>query len=94
MIPSQAALRRLLQASCGTGNALWSRFVPLGPGSDGLTEMVSDGAIAAVLRVEPDPEVACTKLVALANDAGGRDNVTVLIVRFDLADPERGSGLQ
>jgi serine/threonine protein phosphatase PrpC len=62
--------------------------------SDGLTEMVSDGTIAAVLRAEPDPEVACTKLVALANDAGGRDNVTVLIVRFDHADPERGPGLQ
>jgi PPM family protein phosphatase len=57
--------------------------------SDGLTEMVPDEAIAAVLRAEPDPEAACTKLVAQANEAGGRDNITVLIARFDPADPDR-----
>ena len=59
--------------------------------SDGLTEMVTDAAIAAILGAEPDPEAACTKLVAQANDAGGRDNITVLIARFDPADPDRGS---
>ena len=31
--------------------------------SDGLTEMVPHGAIAAVLLAEPDPEAACTKLM-------------------------------
>ena len=51
--------------------------------SDGLTEMVTDDVIAATLRAELEPEAACTKLVAQANEAGGRDNVTVLIVRFD-----------
>ena len=51
--------------------------------SDGLTEMVTDDAIAATLRAELEPESACTKLVAQANEAGGRDNITVLIVRFD-----------
>jgi serine/threonine protein phosphatase PrpC len=55
--------------------------------SDGLTEMVPDAAIAAILGAELDPEAACTKLVAQANAAGGRDNITVLIVRFDTADP-------
>jgi protein phosphatase len=51
--------------------------------SDGLTEMVPDDAIAATLRAEPEPESACAKLLAQANEAGGRDNVTILIVRFD-----------
>ena len=51
--------------------------------SDGLTEMLTDDAITATLRTEPEPESACARLVAQANDAGGRDNVTVLIVRFD-----------
>ena len=51
--------------------------------SDGLTEMLTNDAIAATLRAEPDPQGACTKLLAQANDAGGRDNITVLIVRFD-----------
>jgi PPM family protein phosphatase len=53
--------------------------------SDGLTEMVTDDVIAAILAAESDPEAACTKLVAQANEAGGRDNITVLIVRFDPA---------
>jgi protein phosphatase len=55
--------------------------------SDGLTEMVSDEGIADILGAEPDPETACMKLVARANDAGGRDNITVVIVRFDPAQP-------
>ena len=59
--------------------------------SDGLTEMLTDDAIAAVLGSEADPEAACTKLVAQANAAGGRDNITVLIARFDPPDPEPGS---
>jgi len=59
--------------------------------SDGLTEMVTNEAIADVLRAEPDPEAACRTLVARAHAAGGRDNVTVLIARFDAgeASPER-----
>jgi serine/threonine protein phosphatase PrpC len=51
--------------------------------SDGLTEMLTNDTIAATLRAEPDPQAVCTKLVAQANEAGGRDNITVLIVRFD-----------
>ena len=53
--------------------------------SDGLTEMMSNDAIAATLRDEPDPEAACRKLVKQANDAGGRDNITVVIARFEAA---------
>ncbi len=54
--------------------------------SDGLTEMVTNDAIVATLRAELDPEPACRSLLAQAKDAGGRDNITLLIVRFDLAD--------
>ena len=53
--------------------------------SDGLTEMVTNEAIATVLRAESDPAAACKMLVAQANDAGGRDNITAVIVRFDPA---------
>ena len=53
--------------------------------SDGLTEMVTNEAIATVLRAESDPAAACKTLVAQANDAGGRDNITAVIVRFDPA---------
>jgi PPM family protein phosphatase len=54
--------------------------------SDGLTEMLSNGVIAATLRDESDPEAACRSLVAQANEAGGRDNITVVIARFDAAN--------
>jgi hypothetical protein len=37
-------------------------------------EMLTDEAIAATLRAEPDPQAACSQLVAQANDAGGRNN--------------------
>jgi PPM family protein phosphatase len=50
--------------------------------SDGLTEMLSVERIAAVLSRE-EPTVACEKLVAEANHRGGRDNVTIVIARFD-----------
>ena len=53
--------------------------------SDGLTEMLSNDAISAVLRAEHDPEAACHRLVRESNDAGGRDNITVVIARFDPA---------
>jgi serine/threonine protein phosphatase PrpC len=60
--------------------------------SDGLTEMVTNEAIAATLNAEPVPEVAAKKLLAQANDGGAPDNVTVLIVRFDPADPDPRNG--
>ena len=51
--------------------------------SDGLTEMITADAVAAALQTLSDPEAVCRRLVAHANDAGGRDNITVVAVRFD-----------
>lgn len=51
--------------------------------SDGLTDMLADDRIAAVLESVPDPRAACERLVAEANDAGGRDNVTAIVARFE-----------
>jgi protein phosphatase len=48
--------------------------------SDGLTEMLRDDELHAILGPEPEPAEACRRLVAAANAAGGRDNVTVLIL--------------
>jgi serine/threonine protein phosphatase PrpC len=55
--------------------------------SDGLTEMVTADAMAAVLKAEAEPEAAARQLLALAIAGGGRDNITVVIVRFDVATP-------
>jgi serine/threonine protein phosphatase PrpC len=47
--------------------------------SDGLTTYLSDADIGDVVSGS-SPAEACKKLVKMANEAGGRDNVTVLIV--------------
>ncbi len=47
--------------------------------SDGLTEMVRDGAIASALG-EGTPDEVVWKLVEMANDAGGVDNITTVVV--------------
>ena len=56
--------------------------------SDGLFNEVPEPRIAAVLRGLADPQEAAHELVSLANVAGGRDNITVVVV--DVVD-ERGT---
>ena len=51
--------------------------------SDGLSDLVDDARIAAVLADEED-DVAAARLTQLALEAGGRDNITVLVL--DLVD--------
>jgi PPM family protein phosphatase len=48
--------------------------------SDGLTNMLSDDTIAATLRRHADPQQAADTLVDMANQAGGDDNITVVIL--------------
>ena len=49
--------------------------------SDGLTKELSDAQIANVLAKNDDAQVAADQLVQLANDAGGSDNITVIVLR-------------
>jgi len=49
--------------------------------SDGLVNHVSDEEIARVALTQTDPDAICDELVALANQRGGRDNITVVVVR-------------
>lgn len=48
--------------------------------SDGLTRMVTEPEIAGTLQAEPDPQRAADKLIELANESGGVDNITVIVV--------------
>ncbi|MGX1793016.1 PP2C family protein-serine/threonine phosphatase [Microbacterium sp. NPDC055312] len=48
--------------------------------SDGLTSEIGEARICEVLRSEPDPQRAAAQLTAEAVQAGGRDNVTVVVV--------------
>lgn len=49
--------------------------------SDGLTGMVSDDEIANAIQAANCIEVATKQLIQMANDAGGTDNITVVIAR-------------
>jgi protein phosphatase len=48
--------------------------------SDGLTNMLSDDTIGVTLRRHADPQQAADTLVDMANQAGGDDNITVVIL--------------
>jgi protein phosphatase len=50
--------------------------------TDGLTRMVAEQKIAATLQSESDAGRAAEKLVTLANENGGADNVTVVVVHM------------
>jgi protein phosphatase len=49
--------------------------------SDGLTRMVSDPEIASTLLTSATAQEAVERLVDLANDNGGVDNVSVIVLR-------------
>jgi len=71
--------------------------VPLHPGdrfllcSDGLTGMVTDEEIHGFFDAEPVPETAVRRLVELANERGGVDNITAIVIDV-LMDAETDDG--
>ncbi|MCW3043476.1 MAG: hypothetical protein JWL57_1634 [Actinobacteria bacterium] len=54
--------------------------------TDGLTSMLNDEEIREILLTEKDPEVAARALIDAALAAGGKDNVTAVIVDFPRRD--------
>ena len=67
--------------------------------SDGLTAMVTEQQMQAILEATDSPQDAADRLIKAANRAGGIDNITVLVLRIDgdpdpddASDPDRGTG--
>jgi serine/threonine protein phosphatase PrpC len=58
--------------------------------SDGLTSMIHEQGVQPVLARMTDLDRAGRELIAAANEAGGRDNITVIL--FRLEDVDRGGG--
>lgn len=75
-----------------------ARAFPLSSGdrillcSDGLTGMVDEAKIAGALSSEADTELACKKLVNMANESGGKDNITVVLLDW-MGAYNGGSGM-
>ena len=92
--PSEALrspLRNVITRALGTQSAVTPDLFALEtePGdifllcSDGLTRELSDALIESLLRVGAPLDEICTRLVAAANQAGGHDNITCVLVRVD-----------
>ncbi|MHB1340581.1 MAG: Stp1/IreP family PP2C-type Ser/Thr phosphatase [Coriobacteriia bacterium] len=60
--------------------------------SDGLTSMITDDAIEKILQTAPSPEAAVARLISSANDAGGQDNITAVVVDIEGAAPAVTAG--
>ncbi len=58
--------------------------------SDGLSGQVRKEEIAGIVGKTADLQAACDRLIALANERGGPDNITVILARFD-GDGLRGA---
>ncbi len=51
--------------------------------SDGLSGMLADQDILDIMSATRDPEEICRRLIEEANDQGGEDNITALVILFD-----------
>ena len=60
--------------------------------SDGLTSMIGEEQIGKILRARDSLDRAGDRLIAAANDAGGRDNITVVLFRLEDVGGADGPG--
>lgn len=51
--------------------------------SDGLTNYVEGEEVADIVLAASTPDQACDKLIALANQRGGRDNISVVVAKME-----------
>lgn len=51
--------------------------------SDGLTNMLEDETIERIIRENENPETAADTLVKYANQNGGKDNIAIIIIKFE-----------
>lgn len=50
--------------------------------TDGLTNMVSDKEIMNIIQQNDNSKISCTQLIDLANQRGGYDNISVIILKY------------
>jgi serine/threonine protein phosphatase PrpC len=85
--PQRSIITRALGIEADVEVDTWSYPVRAGDVvllcSDGLTSMIGEELITRVLAAEPDLDRAAERLIAEANEAGGRDNITVVMFRLE-----------
>lgn len=90
--PEQAAvhhLRNVLLRSLGNGTAAADvHHLLLKSGdqlmlcTDGLSEMITEPAMRDIIQAATSAQAACDQLLAAAIEAGGNDNITVVMARY------------
>ncbi len=76
------------------------RTVTIEPGdtfllcSDGLTGMVQNSLIAEIVGIADSLKDACDLLIAEANEAGGNDNISAVLIRFDERDADADAAIE
>jgi len=53
---------------------------------DGVIAHLSDDDIHKIIRDSPDPQTACQKIVDMANERGGSDNISLIILSSEGSD--------
>ena len=87
----RSPFKNVITRALGTQSSVTADFFELEtePGdlfmlcSDGLTRELSDALIESMLRLDLPLQELCARLVAAANQAGGHDNITCLLVRAE-----------
>ncbi len=96
--PDRSVITRALGAGSGPVVCADQVLLPACQGdrylvcSDGLSGLVRDAALAAVLSEQVSPQDAAERLLVLALEAGGHDNITVVVVDVVEATPGWGAG--
>ena len=71
-----------IRVEAGEYNSLQSGDILL-LSSDGLTDLVSDAKIREIILSSPGLSDACRRLITKANQHGGKDNITVVLVGIE-----------
>lgn len=61
--------------------------------TDGLTDLVDNATMTSILTTEKDLQAKATALIKAANDAGGKDNITVVLVQ-NFNQPQHGESIK
>ncbi len=95
--PQRHILTRALGVSADVQVDVWELGAPRGTRvllcSDGLSNEVGPEEIAAILERETDPAEAARSLVEVANEHGGADNITVVVVDVLSGDETSSAGI-
>ena len=55
---------------------------------DGVNDHLPDDEIQKIVRDSPDPDTACKKIVDMANEKGGHDNISLIILSAEESDKQ------